>query len=299
MSANIIPTHQVEQYNSTIELLVQQKGSRFRGTMREMTAVGSQMSPVDQIGTIEASEVTARFAPLVRTDAPTDRRWCLPRDFHVTQMVDSFDKLRTLTDPEGALVQSAVYALGRKLDDVVVDAFFGTALTGTRGGTSTTFPAGQQVAVNFRASTDIGLSCAKIIRAKKILMANEVDLLSDTLYIAVDANQHEKLLSEMPIISREFNSMPALDGDGMITRWLGFRFIHSERLDVDSNSDKLVPAWAKSGMAQVFWNSLYSSVDRRIDLSSQPWQAYNKWTFGSTRIEEKKVVQVICDPSTT
>lgn len=299
MSANIVPTHQVEQYNNNLELLVQQKGSRFRGTMREETATGAQMSPVDQIGVIEASEVTARFAPLVRTDAPTDRRWCLPRDFHVTQMVDAFDKLRVLNQPEGALTQSAVYALGRKMDDIIVDAFFGTALTGTRGGTSTTVLSANTVAVNFRASTDIGLSCAKIIRAKTILLGNEVDLLSDTLYIAVDANQHEKLLSEMPIISREFNSSPALDGDGMITRWLGFRFIFSQRLDVDSNADKLIPAWAKSGMAFVTWNALYTDVTQRKDLSSQPWQVYNKATFGATRVEEKKVVQIICDPATT
>lgn len=299
MSANIIPTHQVEQYNSNLELKVQQKGSRFRGALREMTAVGSQMAPVDHIGVIEATEVTTRFAPIVRTDAPTDRRWVTPRDFSIAQQLDQFDLLRLINRPQGALMETASHAIGRRWDDVIIDAFHSAALTGTRGGTSTSLPAGQTVAVNFRASQDVGITVAKIIEAKRILMTNEVDVETDSLYIALDAIQMAKLLNEVPIIHRDYNSSPALDGDGMIRKWLGFTFIHSERINVDSNSDLEVPAWAKSGMCFCTWNGMYTKVSQRDDLESQPWQVYSRSTFGATRIEEKMVVKLLCDPNTS
>ena len=292
MSVNI-PTHYVQQYSSNIQLLLQQKGSKLRQYVMSGSHVGKQASPVDQIGSIEMQSVVSRFQPMGRVDASTDRRWVFPNDFDLPQLLDSFDKLRLLTDPESSYVQNAVYAAGRKMDDLIIDSFFGTAKTGETGSTSTTFPAGNQIAVNFASSSNVGLTVAKLKEAKKKLMANEVDLETDPLCCVVTAEQHDDLLAEAQVISTDYNDRPVLV-DGKIQRFLGINFIHCERLDVDGSSYRRVPLFAKSGMYLGLWNDLSTDIDRRKDLQGMPWQAYVYMTAGATRLEENKIIEIKC-----
>ena len=81
-----------------------------------------------------------------------------------------------------------------------------------------------------------------------------------------------------------------------IERFLGFNFIHTELLstgsDDQSGTSTKVPAWAKSGLYVGIWNDINSKINERPDLESIPYQAYVKGTFGATRLEEKKMVQI-------
>lgn len=295
MSINL-PSFYVQQYATNIQLLLQQKGSRFRPFVMSGSHVGKQASPVDQIGAISMQPVVSRFAPMGRVDAAVDRRWVFPNDFDLPQLIDSFDKLRLLTDPQSSYVQNAVYAAGRQIDDLVIAALNGTAKTGETGSTSTTLPAAQKIARTFGAAAATGLTVAKLREAKRILMAAEVDLDSDAITCAVTAQQHDNLLAEAQIISTDFNDKPVLV-EGKIQRFLGINFIHCERLalSTDGNSDRLVPVWAKSGMYLGMWNDMTTDISQRKDLQGLPWQTYVYMTAGATRLEEKKTVQVACD----
>jgi hypothetical protein len=292
MSVNI-PTHYAQEFSSNVELLLQQKDSRLRSAVMSGSHVGKQASPVDQIGSIEMQAVTGRFQAMGRVDAATDRRWVLPQDFDLPQLIDKFDKLRLLTDPESAYVQNAVAAAKRKQDELIIDAFFGDANTGETASTTTSFPAAQQIAVDFGAASANGLSVAKLRDAKRLLMAAEVDLEMDPIYCAVTAQQHDDLLAEAQVVSTDFNDKPVLV-EGKMTRFLGINFIHTELLSTDTNSYRRVPVWAKSGMHLGLWNDITSDIDRRKDLQGLPWQAYIYMTAGATRLEEEKVVEIKC-----
>lgn len=294
MSVNL-PSHYVSQFANNIQLLLQQKGSKLSGKVMSGSHVGKQASPVDQIGAINMSPVGSRFSPLTRTDAPVDRRWVYPLDFDLMQQIDSFDKLRLLTDPESSYVQNAVYAAGRQMDDIIIDAMFADAKTGETGGTTTSFPAGNQVAVNFGAAANTGLTVAKLREAKRLLMANEVDLESEELIAIVTAKQHDDLLKEIQIISSDFNGDRPVLVEGKVTRFLGINIIHCERLDLDGSSYRRIPVYAKSGMYLGKWNGEYKTdISQRKDLSGLPWQSYVYMTMGATRIEEKKVMEIKC-----
>jgi hypothetical protein len=293
VSINIIPTYQVMQFASIIQTLLQQKTSKLRGYVTIGNYVGKQASPVDQVGAIAMQPVTTRFAAMGRVDAPTDRRWVFPSDFDLPQLIDSFDKLRLLTDPTSTWVQNAVMAANRQYDDLIIPAFFANAATGEQGGTSTAHPAGQQIAVNFGAASNTGLTVAKLREARRILMANEVDLESDPVTVVVKAKQHDNLLAEAQVISLDFNEKPALV-DGMVTRFLGFNIIRCERLAQNGSSQDRIPAFAKSGMHLGIWNDIATDISQRKDLQGLPWQAYVTMTAGATRLEEKKVVEIIC-----
>ena len=292
MSVNL-PTHYVQQYSTNIQLLLQQKGSKLRNLVMSGSHVGKQASPVDQFGAINMQPVSSRFAAMGRVDAATDRRWVFPSDFDLPQLIDSFDKLRLLTDPSSSYVQNAVHAAGRQMDDLIISAFFGTARTGETGATNTTFPAGNVVAVNEGAAANTGLTVAKLRAAKRLLMSYEVDVDSDPITAIVTARQHDNLLAEAQVISMDFNDKPVMV-EGKITRFLGINIVHCERLGIDGSSFRRVPVFAKSGMYLGLWNDITTDVSQRKDIQGLPWQAYVYMTAGATRLEENKIIEIKC-----
>lgn len=292
MSINI-PNHYAQQFATNVQLLLQQKGSKLRGLVTSGSYIGEQASPVDQFGAVEMQPVVGRFEAMGRVDADADRRWVLPQDFDLPQLIDSFDKLRLLTDPQSAYVQNAVFAAGRKIDDVLIDAMFGVAKTGKSGSTSTNFLAANQVAVNHGASGNTGLTVAKLREARKILKAAEVDMDMDPITVIVTAEQEDNLLAEAQVISLDYNDKPVLV-DGRLKSFLGMNFVHCERLDVDGSSYRRVPVFAKSGMHLGIWNDITTDISQRKDLKGLPFQSYVYMTVGATRLEEKKIVEIKC-----
>ena len=290
-----IPLFFVEQFSSNIQLKLQQKGSRLREAVMSGDHIGSQASPVDQFGAIAANKVIGRYQTMPQVDAPTDRRWVFPQDYDLNQLLDSFDKLRLLIDPMGAYVQNAVYALGRAMDQEILSGLLGTNYTGNNGGTATTLPSTQIVSVQQGAASSTNLTVAKLRAAKKILLQNEVDIDADPIYAAINAANHDSLLAEVQVVSTDFNDRPVLV-DGKVVRFLGINLIHTELLttgtDDQSGTSTAVPVWAKSGAYLGLWSDIMTKVSERNDLQSIPYQAYVKGTFGGTRLEEKKVVQI-------
>lgn len=295
MSVNF-PTHYIQQYSTNIELLLQQKGSKLRGLVSEGSYSGKQASPVDQIGAIAARRRSSRFEPMGRVDAPTDRRWIFPSFYDLPQLVDSIDKLQMVTDPESALVQNAIYAMGRAMDDEIIAAFWADAKTGENGGSTTSFGSGQSVSVSLGGTTS-GLNVPKLREARRILMANEVDLDTVMPTIVITSNEHDDLLGEIQITNKDYNSSPVLV-DGKLKSFMGFNFVHCERLttgtDDASGTSTAVPVFVPGAMHLGIWQDLQTTISQRTDLAGLPWQAYVAQSYGATRIEEKKIVRIWC-----
>lgn len=300
MSANY-PQLYAEEFSTNVNLLLQTKGSKLRPLLMPGTHVGNQASPVDQVGSVEAQQVTSRFAPMNRIDAPVDRRWVFPQDWDLPQMVDSFDKLRLISDPESVYVTNALYGLGRRFDDAILTSMFGTASTGVNGATSTVFKTANVVSVD-TGGVASSLNVAKLRAGRKLLMSYEVDLDNDPIYCAITSAESDALLNEIQVVSSDFNgggAKPVLQ-DGIINRFLGINFIHCERVHLQAGTDDQngtsnpVPMWAKSGMHFGVWSDITTDVSQRKDVQGLPWQIYAKATFGATRLEEKKIIKIWC-----
>lgn len=294
MSANLIDLA-AKQYATSVMLLTQQKGSRLRSSVSEGSHKGTMASPVDQIGATSMQQVTTRFGAIGRIDAPVDRRWVSPTDYDHPQLVDNFDLLKTLIDPKNPLVMNGSAAVGRKIDDVIIACLFGTALTGTNGSTSTSFSSdgGTQVTVNESAASNTNLTVAKLRKARQNLRAADVDTDNETMTCVITASQEASLLREAQVISLDYNDKPVLK-NGKLESFLGFNFIHSERLGVDGSSYRRVPVYCKSGVHLGIWQDMKVSIDKRVDLSGHPWQLYHMISLGATRIEGEKVVEILC-----
>jgi hypothetical protein len=291
MSINI-PTHFAQQYSTNINLLLQQKGSKLRQAVTTGMHSGKAASPVDQIGAVEANLVTSRFSPMSRVDAPTDRRWVYPKDYDLPQLLDSFDKLRLITDPSSAYVQNAVMAMGRKQDYEILTAVTGTAKTGVEGGTSTIFTAANEVDVATGGANST-LNMAKARAVKKLMMANHVDFDTEEVFVGLTAVDYDALMNEPEIISRDYSSNMVLES-GKLKGVLGFKFIHCELIEtvLAGTNEVTLPVWCKSGLYMGLWNDVQTSTSKRNDIQSEPWQAYCIQTIGATRLEEDKVYAI-------
>lgn len=293
MSVNL-PTHFVQQYSTNINLLLQQKGSKLAPYVATGSHVGKQASPVDQIGSIEAQKVTTRFAAMGRVDAPTDRRWVFPVDYDLPQLIDHFDKLRMLTDPESSYVTNAMYAMGRAKDVEILAAFTGTAKTGESGGTSTSFTAGNEVDVA-EGGSNSRINVAKLRAVREKILSNHIDMQEDPVFVGITAKDDTALMNEIEIISRDFKGgdAPVLR-DGKLDRFLGMNFVHCEMIETElaGTNEVTLPVWAKSGMYLGTWNDVQTSISKRNDLQGEPWQAYAIQTIGATRLDEEKVFAI-------
>jgi len=291
MSFNVT-THFVQQYTTNVQLLLQQKGSKLRAAVSAGSYTGKAAKAIEQVGSVNAQKRVVRHGDTPLISTPADARWVFPVDYEWADLIDDQDKLRMLIDPQSSYALNGAYALGRAMDDEIISAFFGTSKTGENGSTNTSFPAGQQVAATGGSTGATGLNIAKLREAKRILMANEVDIDNDPLYCVITAQQHDDLLNEAQAISLDYNTRPVLV-DGKITAFMGFNFIHTERLDADGSSYRRLPAFAKSGMHLGMWNDISTMVSERAD-KGYATQVYVKGTFGATRTEEKKVVEIKC-----
>lgn len=286
--SNQITNNFVQQFKETLYHLVQQKGSRLREHVTVEMVTGEH-AYFDQIGATQAVERTARHSdsPLVNT--PHARRRVPMRDFEWGDLIDDQDKVRALVDPTSSYLRNAMWALGRKIDDLIIEAAFADAATGKTGGTLVPFPAGQQI-----AAAASGLTIDKLLQAKQKLDAAEVDA-DDPRVIVCSARQIKDLLGTTQITSADYNSVKAL-AQGEIDTFLGFRFIRSERLPQDGSSNRRVIAFARSGIGLAVGKDMKANVAERPDKAFATY-VYACLSAGASRLEEERVVEIKCAES--
>ncbi len=285
-----IDTALVKQYKDNVELLVQQKGSVLReAVMTE--GQGGEETFFDRLGPTAVVEITTRHGDSPQVDTPHDRRRSTLRWFDWGDFIDKEDRVKSLKDFNSPYALNAAYAQGRNLDDLIIAAATGTAYTGKAGGTAVTFPAGQQIA---HGSADLTL--AKLITAKKLFHSNDVDLRDpmNELHIAIGADQLEALLNDTTVTSADYNTIRLLMR-GDVDTFMGMKFHHSQRLAVASQI-RSVLVWAKSGLKVGIGEEMTTRITERADKRFNTY-VYVRMGFSATRMEEEKVVEILCDES--
>lgn len=294
--SQFILANAVQQYTTNVQLLAQQRESRLAQTVTIGSYVGKAGVPVEQFAPAEAQQVLSRYQPITPLDVQSDRRWVYPSDFQWPELIDQFDKLRLLIDPTSAYVQNAVAAMNRQKDRQIVGAFFSNANTGENGSTSTPFLAANQINVATGASGATGLNVAKLKAAIQRLLtleAWEPDT-GEEIYCVITARQNFDLMNDPEFINGDYTSARGVIEKGFVQSWGMVRFIHSELLPVNGSAQRRVPFYTKRSMHLGVWNDITTDVSQRKDLSSLPWQVYVFGTFGSTRIEESRIVEIPC-----
>ena len=304
-----ISTAFVQQYSSNIYYLVQQKGSRLRNAVRSEKQVGKSAF-YDQVGAVTAILKTGRHSDTPQIDTPHSRRMVALSDYEWADLIDNQDKIRTLISPESAYAQSAAWALGRSIDDVIIAALGGTAYSGETGSTAVVLPNASKLA-SVSASAGANLNVQALRRAKRILDAADVDPMLPR-YCALSSSQLESLLNETQVTSSDYNTVKSLV-QGELDTFLGFKFIRTERLGTQSSAlafnttsgavgsgggaaagYRQVYCWAEDGVLLSLGSDINGRISERSD-KSYAMQVYASLSLGAVRMEEKKVVQILCN----
>ena len=283
-----IDTALVKQYKLNVELLVQQKGSVLRETVM-VEGQGGEETFFDRLGATEVVEITTRHGDSPQVDTPHDRRRATLRWFDWGDFIDKEDKVKSLKDFNSPYALNAAYAHGRNLDDLIISAATGTAFSGKGGATSVPFPGSQQVAVG-----TTNLTLAKLIAGRKLFYLNDVDLRDpmNELHIAIGADQLEALLTDTTITSADYNTIRLLMR-GDIDTFMGMKFHHSQRLS-KTGDNRSVLLWAKSGIKVGIGEEMVTRITERSDKRFSVY-VYVRMGFSATRMEEEKVVEILCD----
>lgn len=283
----------VQEYKANVQLLMQQEQTLIADAVTTDTYEGKAASVVEQFGEAEAQERTQRHADTPLLDLSQAKRWVHPKDYEWASLVDKQDKLRMRIEPTGAYTRAGAAAMNRSKDDVVLAAFFATAFVGENGTTSETFDTtNYQVGVNV-GGTASSLNVAKLQNALvKFIQANKGDVM-EALFAAIGRFEHDALLKEIQIVNKDYNGGAAVLENGRVRRFMGYDFRLTERLSITSGN-RLIPAWRKSGMHLAVWQDMVARISERND-KGHAWQVYLCQTIGATRLEQGKVIQILCD----
>jgi hypothetical protein len=280
-----ITTAFVQQYSANVQMLSQQMGSLLRDRVR-LESITGKNAFFDQVGSVTAVLKTSRHSDTPQIDTPHARRRVSLADYEFADLIDQQDKVRLLIDPTSSYAQAAAMAMGRAMDDEIISAAIGTAFTGETGSTST-------ANANQIVHGSAGLTIAKLRTAKQTLDLNSVDP-SIPRHIIVGPKQITDLLGTTEVTSSDFNTVKAL-ANGEINQFLGFNFIVSNRLSL-SGSTRSCIAYAQDGIALGVGKDVTARIDERAD-KGYATQVYYCASFGATRMEEDKVVEVQCTES--
>lgn len=275
-----------KKFTDMYQILPQDSGSKLRPYVKVETGlVGKSAVAANQVGETKVHEVTAKYGDSPQDEVSTDRRWYSPKTFNWGHLFDRLDKIRTIGDPNNQYAVSAKKAFGRNEDDCIIDKFFGENKVGEEGEKTKNFNNN-----NIVDADGTGLTTAKLIKAYQILLANEIDLDSETPVCLISSKQNSDLLEDAKYTNIQWGR-PVLD-DGKIKNWLGFKFIHKENLPKINNT-RMLPIWVPSCMALGVWDEIIVDFSSRNDKQCKPY-LYMEATIGATRLNEKGCVCVQC-----
>lgn len=307
-----IESWRVEQFTANVYQLSQQKGSRLASTVRNEAFKG-KAEFFDRLGLAVAQKKIGRNTDTPNLDLAHSRRMLTTNMYEWATLVDRKDKLQNIHDPESQYAIAARNALGRTMDDVIIDAALGTARTGEDGSGSQSLGNGQKL-VPLSGGVIAKLNIGALLTAKQILDAAEAEGMR---YFVTNASGLQNLLTQTQVTSADYNSVKALVA-GELDTFLGFKFIRSERILASSvyssgfiystatglyNASGTalggteVSNFAYVGDALILGQNegMIGRIDQRSD-KSYDWQVYASMDHGAVRMEEVKVVEVICAP---
>lgn len=290
----------VTQFKTRLEMRLQQKQSFLRSKCEEGYHAGAKMAaPLNLLSAVQMRSPEGRFAPKVNIPATYQRRWVLPIDKEADQYVDNFDMLKTPIDPKSKLVDGIASAVARAYDDEIIRAATADAVIGTDANSLSveTFDTTNfRVVDTFGASASVGLTVAKLNEARRILERyhNTDELNASGAVLVIGSAQHADLRNQAQVTSTDFNQQGGILENGIVKRFMGFDIVVSERLIVYAANVRGCLLWVKSGMYLGMWQDIKTQVFQRPDLSSNPWDISTVASYGATRTENGKVIQIGC-----
>lgn len=204
-------------------------------------------------------------------------------DYIAAEYSDIFNQQKVNFNERQELVQVVSGAIGRRMDQVILDAL-------DAGSTSNTVP-------NSIGGANSNLNVAKLRETKRLLDKDSVPM--EGRCMLVHANSLTALLGETEVTSSDFNSVRALV-TGELNTFLGFRFItFGDRdeggLPIDGSDDRTLYAFHRDAIGMAIGMNMSTRVDYIAEKTS--FLVASMFSAGSVVIDGEGLVKLTCRES--
>jgi hypothetical protein len=201
-------------------------------------------------------------------------------DYNAAEYSDIFSQAKVNFDERQELVQVVAGAMGRRQDQMVLDAL-------TASSTSLTVS-------NDIGGSDTNMNITKLREAKRLMDKNNVP--PDGRNIIIHANGLANLLSETSVTSSDFNSVKALV-QGELNTFLGFTFhVLGDRseggLVIDGSLDRSCFAFHKDAVGYGEGIAMRTEINYIAEKTS--WLVNEVFSAGAVAIDDEGIVKITC-----
>jgi len=202
------------------------------------------------------------------------------QDWNAAEYSDIFSQAKVNFDERQELVQVVAAAVGRRQDQMIIDALVNSSTLLT--------------VANSIGGANTNLNMAKLRDAKRLLDKSNVP--PDNRHIVIHANSLANLLSETAVTSSDFNSVKALV-QGEVNTFLGFTFhVLGDRteggLPIDGSSDRKVFAFHRDALGYGEGIAMRTEINYIPEKTS--WLVNEVFSANAVAIDAEGIVQITC-----
>jgi len=203
---------------------------------------------------------------------------CTLSDWNAAEYSDVFSQAKINFDERSELAQVVGAAIGRRQDQLVLDALSAASSTGT--------------VANSIGGSNTNMNISKLREAAKILNAKNVP--SDNRHIIIHANSLAAMLEQTSVTSSDFNTVKALV-QGEISTFLGFQFhILGDRteggLPIDGSNDRTLYAFHRDAIG--YAEGIAPRVEINYVAEKTSWLVNALFSAGSVAIDSEGIVKI-------
>lgn len=206
------------------------------------------------------------------------------QDYNAAEYSDIFHQAKVNFDERSELVQVVSKAIGRRMDQLIIDGLNGASAPSTVAKT----------VVTSGSAASSNLNVGKLIAAKKALDAKNVGF--DDRHIIVHANNLSGLLGDERAISGDFATVKALVS-GEINTFLGFMFhVLGDRDEGGlplSTNDRSVFAFHRSAIGMAVNMAQKTEINYVPEKTS--FLVNSMFSAGAVAIDDEGIVKITCD----
>ena len=201
-------------------------------------------------------------------------------DYIAAEYSDIFNQAKVNFDERSELVQVVSKAIGRRADQLIIDALAASGTTNT-------------VASSI-GGTNTNLNLDKLLAAKQKMDAANVPM--EGRHMLIHANNLSALLGETEVSSADYNSVKALVA-GELNTFLGFQFHTIGDRDEGglsiSSGDRVVYAWHQQAVGMAEGMGIRTEINYVPEKTS--FLVSSMFSAGAITIDAEGVVAITCD----
>lgn len=264
----------IKQFEEEVHQAYQRQGSKLRNTVRTITEVNGSTAVFQKIGKGTAStKSTHGMVPVMNLDHANVE--VVLQDFYAGDWVDRLDELKVNIDERQVIAAAGAYALGRKTDELVIDALEGASTHVILDGNT-------------------GMTKDKILSAFETFGTNDVPD-DGQRYCIVGWKQWSELLGIEEFVNADYIGQEQLPF-ATITQakmFLGTIFIPHSGLPVDGNDIRSCFYYHRTAVGHAAASEVKTDITWHGDRAAH--FVNNMMSQGAGLIDESGIVVINCD----